>query len=245
MKKSFLILSLAALVCAACQSGTTCHDVTTFGLKGDVKEVWFSDALIASSADEEAEEAGDPVFSDKELQMTFDAQGRVTLDENRNRYEYDADGQFVRGQLPQTTVERDDKGRIVTYDNTAFDDWDSEDFDVYDFFVAHYTYDAQGRVVTEELGGWEWGTTYTYVYEGNNVYPSSASFEGGAEGWNEEGTITFEYSEFDANGNWTDRIVTTVNNGWEEPWEEDMKPEVETVTYTHRQLREITYWTDK
>lgn len=241
MKKSILFLTVAALAAASCSQSSP--DITTFGLKGDVKEVWFTDELVAAS-ELDGEELGEGTVSENELQMRFDEQGRVLRDVYGNTYEYDADGNFVRGQLRGTELERDAKGRILRYDSTNFEDWDSEDFDIVAFFAVTFTYDGKGRPQAADTNGWEWNTTYSYAYNGGNVYPASATYEGGAEGWIEEGTITYEYVSFDEKGNWTERFVSTVNKSWEEPWEEGMEPEIDTVTYKHRECRTITYWSD-
>ena len=94
------------------------------------------------------------------------------------------------------------------------------------------------------FNSWEWESTRTNVFEGGNVYPSSATFVSVSEGWNEEGTILYTYTEFDAKGNWTERTVRTETRSWEEPWEENMEPEVETSVSEVRQRRVISYWSE-
>ncbi|MBR5724195.1 MAG: hypothetical protein IKX62_02315 [Bacteroidales bacterium] len=244
MKKIFIVMAVLAL--AACQQENKDYnpsDARTFWLTGDVKEVRISRAILSTTSEDEI---GDPWVDDDELQMTFDEKGRVTLDGNGNVYVYDEEGNFVRGSSEITEMTRDAQGRIATYNNANVpEDADYEDFDFEHFLHVDYTYDAQGRPVTEDMGGWEWGTTYTYEYEGQKVYPSGGSFEGGYEGIVEEGTITYEYLKFDAKGNWTERNVMIVTNTYEEPWEGDPEPEVETVTTETLERRTISYWSDQ
>lgn len=233
--KKYGILTLAALLgLAACQPKTA-SDVTTFGFQGDVKEVTLY------VLDMEEEETG---AEEGTVEYTFDAQGRVTRDEYGHSYQYDADGLLTNSRVPGTELLRDQQGRIISYDSTSFDDWGEEDFDIMDFFKAKYSYDAKGRPEIEVLNGWEWESTRTNVFEGGNVYPSSATFVSVSEGWNEEGTILYTYTEFDAKGNWTERTVRTETRSWEEPWEENMEPEVETSVSEVRQRRVISYWSE-
>lgn len=233
--KKYGILTLAALLgLAACQPKTA-SDVTTFGFQGDVKEVTLY------VLDMEEEETG---AAEGTVEYTFDAQGRVTQDEYGHTYQYDADGLLTNPRVPGTELLRDMKGHIISYDSTSFEDWGDEEFDIMDFFAAKYSYDAQGRPVTEELTGWEWELTRTNTFEGNNVYPSSSKDVSASEGWNEESTITYIYTEFDAKGNWIERTVLTETKCWEEPWEENVEPEVETTSSELRQRRVITYWSE-
>ena len=116
-----------------------------------------------------------------------------------------------------------------------------ENLDVFDYCEVLYTYDEKGRVVTEDYSGWEWGTVYTYEYEGDKFYPCKATFKSYNEGFNEEGTLTYEYLTFDDKGNWTSRNLNRVASSYEEPWEEDQEPEIETSEETIRQIRQITY----
>lgn len=244
MKKLFIVLAVLAL--AACQQENRNYnpaDARTFGLTGDVKEVRLSRAMLSTSSEDEI---GDPWMENDELEMTFDEKGRVTLDSYGNVYVYDEEGNFVRGSSEITEMARDEKGRIAYYNNAVMsEDDDYEDFDFEHFFQIEFSYDDQGRAVTEDMGGWEWGSTYTNVFEGKKVYPASASFEGGYEGMVEEGTVKYDYVKFDARGNWTERNVTTVTKTYEEPWEGDPEPEIETETTETLERRTIRYWSDK
>ena len=243
--KKISILSLAAMLllvmsCRPAAEEAGSPDVRTFGMKGDVKDVFVSVLQMETSTEEEE---GDPWLEKDELLLSFDQAGRVTRDDYQNYYEYDDNGQFVEGTSEQSKLTRDDQGRIVCYDNTELD-FDSDDFDVMDFCKISYTYDAQGRVATEEYVGWEWTTSYTYSYEGDNVWPSSCTFESHDEGWNSEGTITYEYFSYDDKGNWTDRTVSRRAKNYEEPWD-DEEPEVEDYYLLTRETREILYWADE
>ena len=245
MKKYFLFVTMAAIALVSCEKGVqTSPDVRAFGLTGDVKEVY------RSSMDPELleEDDVDPWLEQDLMELSFDKQGRVTEDDYGNPYEYDAQGNFVRGYSDFTTLTRDAQGRILSYINEIFNDEGElldEDADVLDYCSITYTYDEKGRRIGEEYSGWEWGTVYTYEYDGDAVYPGTVSFDGYSEGWIDSGTITYEYLEFDAKGNWTVRNVNKVSSSYEEPWEEDQEPEIDTEETNTREYRTITYWSDK
>ena len=84
-------------------------------------------------------------------------------------------------------------------------------------------------------------TEYTYSYEGDNIYPSSCTFESSDEGWYSEGTITYEYFEFDKKGNWTERTLLTTTT----VWNMEEEGEAEKSEFRLRERRIITYWSDK
>ena len=244
--KKISILSLAAMLllmmsCHPAVEEKTSPDLRTFGVKGDVQMVYHS-IIVLETSDEEFD-SDDTWLAQDDLALSFDRAGRVTHDDYQNYYEYDDNGQFVEGTSKETRLTRDDKGRIVCYDNTELD-FESDDFDVMDYCKVSYTYDAQGRVATEEYIGWEWMTSYNYSYEGDKVWPSSCTFESHDEGWNSEGTITYEYLEFDDKGNWTERLVSRKAKNYEEPWD-DQEPEVEDYFMNSRETREIFYWEEE
>lgn len=236
MKKNCLLLAVLAL--AACQpKSNEPSDARSFGLLGDVKEVYLTQTMM-SSTQEGLEIADEPGV--ERLEFTFDANGRITLDTYGGVYEYDEAGEFVKGDSDKTTLERDAQGRLVSYDNTNLD-WDEvEDLDIEHFFAYTLGYDDQHRVISEEISGWEWMDTYHYIYDGKKVYPASATFEGDAEGWTEEGNITYEYTAFDAKGNWTERIKTVSVKGYDFDDEEN----AETWTDVIKQVRRFVYWSE-
>lgn len=239
MKK--LLIIPAVLAVAACQpkQNNGPSDALSFGLLGDVKEVYVTQS-IESSTDEDLAEIV-PTTGEERLEFTYDADGRITLDTFGLPYEYDADGAFVGGSGKKTTLERDAKGRIVSYDNTHVEDEDDyEDLDIESFFSYVFDYDNQNRVVKEEISGWEWCDTYEYTYEGDKPYPASATFVSGAEGWNEEGDIKFEYTAFDDKGNWTERLETYTVKAYEEGFEE----EAQNYTTVYKKVRRFVYWSE-
>lgn len=239
MKKSYLLLAVLAL--AACQPKQKVNgpsDALSFGLLGDVKEVYLTQTTL-SSTQEGIEISDEPGV--ERLEFTFDAEGRITLDTFGGVYEYNDAGEFIKGDSENTELERDGLGRLVSYDNTNLD-WDEleEEFDFEHFFAYTFGYDDQHRVVTEELSGWEWMDTYEYTYDGDKVFPASATYEGDAEGWTEEGNITYEYTAFDAKGNWTERIKTVSVKGYDFDDEEN----AETWTDVIKQVRRFVYWSE-
>lgn len=240
MKKIAFLLMAAAVALVSCQKGgKTSPDVRTYGMTGDVREVYLYTMDPELEDDESAGEM---------LEFSFDEKGRVTEDDYGNIFIYDTDGSLLQATAAHSELTRDAQGRIVKYVNSIFDDegeFYDEDLDVFDSCEIEYTYDAKGRVVTEEYYGWEWGSTYTYEYDGDAFYPSRLTYSGYNEGWNEEGTVTYRYLAFDDKGNWTEREVNQVMNSYEEPWEENQEPEIETEEQTIRQRRVFTYWSDK
>ncbi|MBR6183747.1 MAG: hypothetical protein IKQ76_04165 [Bacteroidales bacterium] len=240
MRKISILALAAVALFAACTPKYNPNDARTFGLTGDVKEVRFSEEMLESSS----EEAAEHFWADKDkLEMTFDEKGRITLDAYGTVYQYDENGVFVAEEGSAAVMSRDTRGRIEAYDNTCLDDVDFSHYDISKYYKASYEYDAKGRPARGEFAGWEWGETRTYQYDGVKVYPSVVIKEGGSEGWNEKTTVTYEYTKFDARGNWTERFVTRQTDGWE-ACEEGVEPEVETTVVKIREIRAITYWSD-
>ena len=212
---------MALLALVSCrQTGNTDYnptDARTFGLTGDVKEV----KVLFQYADME---------DDWLLRMTFDEKGRVTLADYAFEFEYDENGQVICAE--GTELIRDEKGRITSYGNTS--DYMDEDFS-----HVNFEYDSADRTHKEISSEWEWSSTYTYVFEGKNVYPSEAGISGGGEGAAEDGKATYDYIKFDSKGNWTERKTTIVSvlNADENGGESDTLEAVE--------KRIITYWSDE
>ncbi|MCR5352446.1 MAG: hypothetical protein K6E35_08170 [Bacteroidales bacterium] len=237
MKKICILSLLAAFAFVGCQRGASgSADVRTFGMTGPVKEVFQAVTLISEDG---VEQEAAPVA--ETLLMSFDEQGRVTLDLFGNVYVYDEAGNFVQGNHEITVMERDPKGRILTYDSTRVpDDMDYDGFSLEQFFCVTFGYDGKNRPVLEDHGGWEWETVIDRNFQGNKVYPESERFSGGFEDVVEEGTIHYEYTAFDDRGNWTERTVTKVTVTTEDLWEE--KTEQQTETLVTRERRTIHYW---
>jgi hypothetical protein len=237
--KRLQLVSLAALsILAACtRTAKTSPDVRTFGLMGDVEDVRYS--VTSSSA--VYEDDIDPFLEQDEVVLRFDEQGRVTLDDYGNVYEYDAAGNYDGIYSDYIEVVRDASGRLKSFDNTSIPDEEFDDFDVMDYCRVTYDYDAKGRVATETYAGWEWGTTTTYIYDSDKPWPAKISQRSYDEGYNENSDITFKYLEFDARGNWTKRESTIVT----ESYEEGAEDEKESYTQVKQETRSISYWSDK
>lgn len=236
MKRIVLLLAVFAL--ASCQFGKNGYDpkdALSFGLVGDVKEVYVTKTVESTDTEDYMLQDG---LDEERLEMIFDEKGRLTLDTYGDPYVYDEEGNFVKGFTEKTVMLRDGKGRLEAYDNTT-DDYET-DFDVETYFGYEFSYDAQGRVVREVIHGWEWSDTYDYVYDGKKVYPASATFQAYDENWNEKGTIEFQYILEDAHGNWTERVQVIKFIGYEE----DCEDEAKSYTTVYRQKRRIIYWSN-
>ena len=211
-------------------------DARTFGLVGPVQEVRLSKALLSTTS---TEEQGDPWLEKDELEMTFDENGRVTLDGLAGcKYVYDENGNFIKGFSDKTELKRDDNGRIVSYVNTNVEGQDYSNINFDEYLSKTFDYDELGRVVKATYSGWEWMTDYAYEYFGGNVYPTKATYESTAESLVIKGTVTYTYKEYDQYGNWTERQVV---------WEEETRdcggagdPEISKNEYLERRV--ITYY---
>ena len=224
MKKALFISVILMMFLASCKSenkATGSPDIRAFGLAGDVSEVYLTSA-------EEPER----------LELSFDKAGRVTVDRYGSKYEYDADGNFIKGRTDSTTFTRDAQGRIDIYDNTP-DDFETLDYENY--LQMKFKYDDMGRVVTEELGGWEWYYEFKFSYDKDNVYPAGMKYDGGSEGTEWKGEAKYEYKSFDQKGNWTERTVNLTETESEEFSDEAPK----TVTKVFTEKRRIIYHSDK
>ena len=237
MRKVLFVSALAAAALAACQSpeADTSPDVRTFGLKGDVKTVSYTIEDV-----ELTEEPGyEPEY---ELEFSFDEQGRVTLDNYNNVYEYDAEGNFVRGSGKRTVMQRDEQGRVILYDNTVLpEDGDYDDSDFDHFIKIAITYDGQGRMDLLDFEGSESMSQTKYIYKDDQPYPSMEYYDNQYESFKEDGTVEYEYTAFDKKGNWTERTflsTTTV-------WDVEEEGEAEKSEIRLRERRIITYWSDK
>ncbi len=246
MKKAFFVSALAAAALAACQSpeAATSPDVRTFGMKGDVKTVSYTLEHLVPSEEPGAEPEYEVFFEDEPV-LAFDAQGRVTLDSFGYVYEYDADGNFVRGSSDKTVMQRDAQGRIILYDNTPHteDDDDLSEIDFENFGRFEISYDAQGRPDMIDSDGWESTCQTKYIYEGDNPYPFRELYDLLYEGMEDDAAIEYEYTAFDKKGNWTERYHTSTIKTSADWDDEDAEPEIDESRY--RERRTITYWSDK
>ncbi|MBO4658491.1 MAG: hypothetical protein J5637_02590 [Prevotella sp.] len=196
-------------------------DVKSFGLLGDVKDV--SVVVTDLSSD-----AGVQSWQDSTQYMSFDEKGRVMKDHFDNLYQYDDKGNFIKGVSEKSKMKRDEKGRIVYYDNWLDDEDDMG-------FTIEIEYDGNDRMSKVKIGGWEATVDQTYAYTGDNVYPDSANWETEDEGDHYSSTITYTYKKFDSVGNWTEREVKTV---CKHTTEDDPKGEIEeSKTLEQREIR--------
>ena len=167
-------------------------DVKSFGLLGNVKEVLLSTREYEVGAEQDAWEKTDV------LDLAFDEKGRVVRDEFENLYAYDAKGNFTKGLSDKTVMKRDEKGRVIYYENRQ-DEEDDEGF------TMKFEYDAQGRMSKVEIVGWEHTIDHTFTYTDDHVYPDRANIESEDEGDHYSTVIDYDYKSFDDKGNWTER----------------------------------------
>lgn len=85
-------------------------------------------------------------------------------------------------------MRRDGKGRLTHYPQND------------------YEYDGKGRICKEFVSGWESCNEYTYTSFNEHGDPLKGTFSGSGEGDEWDGTIEFEYEEYDEKGNWTKRL---------------------------------------
>lgn len=202
-------------------------DARSFGLVGDVKEVRVSVFM------DNASEGESPWVESGKLLMTFDDEGRVTLDPFGNVYVYDADGNFIKGVTVNCTMERDSLGRVVSYGKKESDN-DRE------MYSMGFGYDADGRMTTLERAYWEVLYNDTLTYSADNVYPSQLVSDGAVESFVVYTVEDYVYNKFDDKGNWTERECKTVMKTASALDDDDSNAEYERWTTTER--RTISYY---
>ncbi len=246
MKNFWQIAIVAILMLTACSFGTKAAEnkdgekekvegdtgyAHAYGLYGNVKEVRISICKMTDLADGE-----EPWVESDKLDIAFDRQGRITIDEAGNTYKYDKAGNvsmMLHGDTPVNEIKLDSKGRVVKY--LKRDGLNDREFEDYTF-----TYDAQGRLLTSEANFWEALDYDSLVYEGNKVYPVKIITNGAAEADNYENTTEYDYRGFDDHGNWTERYATT--DGYEMIADDESTREK--THYEQLERRKIIYYSD-
>ena len=182
----------------AASEPTLSADRAAFGFKGKVKEA-FCEQFYAENDDADVLVAGEPNNSNgSEQGYAFDKAGRVTIDPWGGVYEYDANGNFVKGFSDKSKMQRDDQGRVSLYSQANDEDDDA-------MFHNLFIYDAQGRLVKVECTYWESSQVEEFVYEGDNPYPARRKYHHSGEGTKVESETDYRYTKFDEQGNWTER----------------------------------------
>ena len=177
-----------------------CTDAISMGLNGHVQHI---SATICSTYENNGKlEDGDVAG---QYEMAFNERGQITTDEWGNEYGYDAEGKYYRGNHTYTTVKRDEQGRIVAY-NDIEPKKDNESQ-----FLQSFRYDKNGRITSIEYsGGFASTWTEKRQYKSGNIYPvkteESVSFE---DGGGREVIVTYRYTSFDEQNNWTERLRMT------------------------------------
>ena len=170
-------------------------DARTFGLLGNVAQV--------VTTTYEATKSGNRFIRGNKVKnpldtIAFNKLGLVTHDPFGNEYHYDDEGHFQKGLADYTRMERNADGRIANYDHQE----DDEDANCHHH---KFIYDAQGRVAKLEMGFYESTCTYTFTFEGDNLWPTTMSIDSMDEGNVYQETTRYRYTQFDKQGNWTER----------------------------------------
>ena len=195
------ILALSVLFVCCANSSTpppdTPIDVKSFGLVGNVKKVTVTVSELVDGKEV------DP-WEDATQSLEFDENGRILKDRFDNIYEYDEKGNFIKGVSEYSKMQRDAKGRIITYENWK-DDEDDEGFTI------NIGYDEMDRIVKVEIGAWEATVDQVYTFSDDHIYPDHANWESDDEGDFYSTDMTYTYKKFDSHGNWTEREIHTLS----------------------------------
>ena len=205
------------------ETSDTPTDVKSFGLVGNVKEVKVTVTDITSGTPD------DP-WEDAVQRMEFDKNGKVVKDWFDNHYKYDDKGNFIYGVSEKSIMRRDDKGRIVFYEN-----WKDEEDD--EGFTIKIEYDEKDRMAKVQLVGWESTVDQTFTYTDDHIYPDRLNWESEDEGDHYSTVMTYTYKKLDSKGNWTEREIHTISK---HTIEDD--PEVDTEESKSIEQREIIYY---
>lgn len=210
-------------------------DATAFGLVGPVKKV-FTTLYMANLKGNKLQRA-ERIESDGNNTATFNRQGYVTCDFFGSPYTYDSNGKFIKGRNADTEMERSPRGLIERYqhkDNTEEGHWNAYTYD--------FKYDQEGRMTSYTYTGWEEVFYYSFVYDGDNVYPSGEEMEGQACADLFKDHITYKYTKFDKRGNWTEREVYIVSEQGVDPGINGGDPVMD-ITKTYKiETRKIEYY---
>ena len=199
-------------------------DASSFGLTGQVRSVSTQQFATYESDGELKEDS--PTGS---YEMRFNPWGHIVRDEWGNEYGYDADGNYYRGNHTYTTVKRDKAGRITEYTDTEANSGDESDL------TMKFQYDKRGRLATVCLTSMVCHWTEKRHYQGTSLQPSNSEtlicYEG-EEGETKK-SVTYSYTRYDEQGNWTERTCVTTTTEpaetmeYETDTEDEEEPEAE------------------
>lgn len=171
-------------------------DALSMGFNGHVKHV--SAQLFATYESNGELKDGS---REGEYEISFDVNGHITNDEWGNEYGYDAEGKYYRGNHTYTTVKRDKEGRLIEYKDVEPKKDNEDDF------VQSFRYDKNGRAVQIEYSGFVSSWKELRHYKSGNLYPEKIEKQLFCEGDSPEGvTISYRYTSFDSQNNWTERL---------------------------------------
>lgn len=191
-----------------------CHDREIYNLKGDVKQIELRDAAYPG------------VFFDR---IEFDEQGRLHK-YNISTFDGPADAIYTYSDDKSLEGKVSDKIEIVHEMKRGADGR------LVEYVQNELKYDAEGRVKEWGKSGWESFETYTYTAYTENGEPTKGTFDGEGEGMEWKGEISIKYTKRDAQGNWTECVMTyhyTEYSDMDDPSENDT---VNTI------IRKIVYY---
>lgn len=208
---------------AAKETSDTPIDVKSLGLVGNVKKVTVTVSDLTSEGEINP-------WEDHTQSLEFDENGRVLKDRFDNLYEYDDKGNFIKGVSEKSKMRRDEKGRVIFYEN-----WKDEEDD--GGFTININYDENDRMTKVTIVGWEASVDQIYTYSDDHIYPDSGNWEAEDEGDHYSTVMTYTYKKFDSHGNWTEREIHTVSKHTNVD-----EPEVDTEDTKSIERREIVYY---
>ena len=178
-----------------------------------------------------------PNENHRRTDIRFDRDGIILQDHLGNVYDWASPRRLRSGNHPYSKVEVDALGRVV-----AYDDHDPADDDESDFRVT-YIYNDLNQLVKVEYAGWTEVSEISYTYNDQGlieVLTGSGTYEGGGEWTLEE---RYDYLQFDARGNWTERLVTVRSTELDEEGNpvEDEDDDGDSVLY-QMDVREVKYY---
>ena len=206
-----------------------------YGLHGDVSQAVTTRYFVVMEDGEFV--PSKPNENHRRTDIRFDRDGIILQDHLGNVYDWASPRRLRSGNHPYSKVEVDALGRVV-----AYDDHDPADDDESDFRVT-YIYNDLNQLVKVEYAGLTEVSEISYTYNDQGlieVLTGSGTYEGGGEWTLEE---RYDYLQFDARGNWTERLVTVRSTELDDEGNpvEDEDDDGDSVLY-QMDVREVKYY---